>query len=110
MEDAVQRDEVNDPLSLAKALSDLILDWDVTEDDGSPFSPTPENLALLAYPVLNTLMERLILEYQPTRAEGEGSRNSSSTPSTVSDPSAENHQNGQEPSSLQLPSTSPSTT
>jgi hypothetical protein len=46
--EARARDDAQDGLSLPKALAGLILSWDVTNDDGSPYPPTvpdPERTA-----------------------------------------------------------------
>jgi len=109
LEEGLQRDETNDPKSLAKALSYVMLGWDVTEDDGTTFPPTAENLALFSFPAQQAIMAQLMESALPTSAEGEVSPGTSSTPSTTSLEKQESLQNGRETSPSLALSESPST-
>lgn len=110
MRDAEQRDNDRDSLSLPKALAEVILSWDVTEDDGSEFPPTAENIAVLSYPAQSELLTSILGAAVPSSAEGNASANISSTPSTDSSNAQESPPNGQAPSPLPEPSASPSPT
>jgi hypothetical protein len=73
MREAQTRDEAQDSLSLPKALASVLIGWDVTEDDGSAFPPTPENIAVLSYPAQSEFLRRIIGVAVPSDAEGEAS-------------------------------------
>lgn len=104
---ASKRDEEQDPLSLPKALAEVISEWDVTNE--GPFPPTPENIAVLSYPAQRSLLEKIMVASVPSSEEGNGSggqqpiRSSVSTPITTS-------QNGTVTSTLPGPSASLSQT
>lgn len=70
---AQQRDEEQDTLSLPKALADVIVSWDVTGDDGGEFPPTAENIAVLSFPAQSELLQRIMAQAVPSRAEGNSS-------------------------------------
>jgi hypothetical protein len=110
MRDAQERDNEQDSLSLPKALSDVIISWDVTEDDGSSFAPSAENIAVLSYPAQSELLTRILTTAVPTRAEGEVSSELSSSPAATSSEPVPALQNGPQPSPLPAPSASPSPT
>ncbi len=107
---AQQRDEASDALSLPKALADVILDWDVVADNDEPFPPTVENLAVFSYPAQSDLLRRILEEAVPSRAEGNASANTSSSPSMDSTDAPASPQNGQVVSLSPPPSASPSLT
>lgn len=83
---ASKRDEEQDTLSLPKALADVLLSWDVTNDDGSEFAPTAENIAVFSYPAQSDLLTRIMEAAVPSRAEGNASSERSSTPPSDSTP------------------------
>ncbi len=90
---AQKRDEEQDTLSLPKALEDVIVSWDVTNDDGSPFPPTAVNVAVLSYPAQSDLLRRIMEQAVPSRVEGNASPVPSSIPlsdSTVPQPISPN--------------------
>lgn len=64
-------------------LGDLIVSWDLTDDDGTPLPPNAETLAKLPWAFLDLLATALITQLRPSRAEGNGS-----SPSTNEPPSA----------------------
>lgn len=109
MQSAEKRDNERDVLSLPKALSEVILLWDVTSD-GEPFGHTPENIAQLSYPAQQGLLQRIIEAAVPASEEGNVSSNTSSTPSQSSSSEPASLQNGQAPSPSPTPSASPSPT
>ena len=107
---AQRRDEEQDTLSVPKALADVLLSWDVVNDDGTEFPPTPENIAVFSYPVQTRLLEMVLAAAVPTRAEGNASANTSATAAPDSTSSQVTHQNGLAPSPSLAPSASPSPT
>ena len=109
MKEADKRDTEKDILSLPKALSEVILKWDITED-GQPFGHSPENIAVFSYPAQQALMLRIIEAAVPSRAEGEASSSPSPAPSTDSMQGEQTHQNGAATSPSPELSTSPSPT
>lgn len=92
---AQKRDEEQDTLALPKALTDVILTWDVTNDDGTPFDPSAENIAVLSYPAQSDLLKRIMEAAVPARAEGNASPVLSSTQQSNSTEQQQTHQNGQ---------------
>jgi hypothetical protein len=100
----------DDPLAIPSALAGLILQWDVTDDDGTPFPPTGENLARFDFVVLGTILETLIESAQPSRAEGNASANTLSTAATGSTAAPGLPPNGHQPSPSPTPLASPSLT
>jgi hypothetical protein len=107
---AQQRDEDQDTLSLPKALADVLISWDVLNDDGTPFEPTPENIAVLSYPAQSDLLRRIMEAAVPSRAEGNASPEPSSIPPSGSEAPAVTPPNGQVTSALPELSASPSPT
>jgi hypothetical protein len=100
----------DDPLAIPSALAGLILQWDVTADDGAAFPPTGENLARFDFVVLGAILEKLIEAAQPSRAEGNASGSSLSTAATDSTAAPGSLLNGHQPSPSLTPSASPSLT
>jgi hypothetical protein len=100
----------DDPLAIPSALAGLILQWDVTDDDGAAFPPTGENLARFDFVVLGTILETLIESAQPSRAEGNASVNTLSTAATDSTAAPGIPLNGLQPSLSPPPLASPSLT
>lgn len=98
-----------DLLSLPKSLAEAILEWDVTQD-GQPFPPTADNIAVFSFPVQQRLMTELLSAAVPGEAEGNASGTISSTPSIDSTAPPATPQNGLAPSLSPTPSTSPSPT
>lgn len=82
--EASARDEQQDPLSLPKALADVLVDWDIT-DDGAAFPPTAENVAVLGYGVQKVLLQEIMRAAVPGEAEGKASSGPGSTQSSVSE-------------------------
>lgn len=107
---AQKRDQDQDALSLPKALADVILSWDVTNDDETPFAPTPENIAVLSYPAQSDLLRRIMEQAVPSSAEGNASSERSATPPLDSTEPGMTHQNGAVTSPSPELSTSPSPT
>lgn len=92
--EAKQRDEAEDVLSLPKCIADVMISWDVTNDDGSSYPPTAENISVLSHPALSTLLTRILKAAVPSDAEGKASE---SPPSMLSEdfvPAPEKSQNG----------------
>jgi hypothetical protein len=94
--------------ALNVVLHDLLLGWDMVNDDGSPYPLTPENLRIFSIPDKGLIVEELMRAAVPQRAEGEGSSAISSTPSTPSMEQPASHPNGPQPSLSPAPSESPS--
>ena len=100
----------DDPMVLPKALAGVLVAWDVTEEDGSGFEPSEQNLAQLPFPLQSLLLTEILQAAMPASEEGNASTNTSATPNEVSMSEPESHQNGQQPSQLPSPSVSaPST-
>jgi hypothetical protein len=77
LREAKVRDDEQDSYSLPKALADVLLGWDVTEDDGSAFPPIAENIGQFSYPVQSELLTSILTAAVPASEEG----NVSSAPS-----------------------------
>ena len=107
MREAQERDEATDPLSLPTALAEVILRWDVTEEDGAEFAPTAANLAEFSYPVQSLLLTEILKAAVPSSEEGNASSDTSATASTDSASSQASLQNGQAPSLSEKPLESP---
>jgi hypothetical protein len=95
--------------NLVDGLALALLSWNLTEN-GQPLELSKENLDRMPYPVLTLLTERLIQAAAPASAEGNASRNISSTAATDSTSKPEPLLNGQETSQLPKPSDVPSVT
>lgn len=97
--------------AINQALADLIHAWDITNDDGSAFPPTADNIgAVFSLPDKSSLVQELMQAGRPTRAEGKASSEPSSTPPSTSEAPAPTSPNG--PTTLPSPagSASPSLT
>lgn len=79
---------------LSRALSEVILSWDVVNDDGSAYEPTSEHLAVLSFDAQARLLERIVEAAVPSRAEGNASSAPTSTPPMDSAPPQQTPQNG----------------
>lgn len=90
-------------------LAEVLLSWDVVEN-GQPLPPTAENIGRLSIPAQGALYQEIIQAAVPSRAEGNASATTSSTPSTDSSSRPENLQNGPAPLPSPTPSASPSPT
>lgn len=109
MEAAKQRDEAQDSASLPKALSEVILSWDVTDGD-QPFPPTAENLGVLSYPAQSSLLLRILEAAVPSSEEGNVSSAPSSSPAATYSEPVLTPPNGPVTSPSPAPSASPSPT
>ena len=93
-----------DSLSLPKALAEVILDWDVT-DDGAPYPPSAENLAGFPFPAMAVFFERIMEASVPGVAEGNASSPSANVPqSATSEPTSPISPNGSDTSTSPTPS------
>lgn len=110
MREAQKRDEAQDSYSLPKALAEVMIGWDVTEDDGSVFPPNADNIGVFSYPVQSELLARILKAAVPSDAEGEASSAPSPEQSTTSSEPAQTHQNGATTSPSPEHSASPSPT
>lgn len=96
---------------LNEMLADLIVSWDVVNEDGSPFPMTAENIGyLFALPDKAHVFQELITASVPSRAEGNASSERSSMPPSDSTPPPQTPQNGPATLPLPAPSASPSPT
>lgn len=92
------------------ALADLIEDWDIRNEDGTPYPPTPENIGyLFSLSDKGRIVKELMTAGEPTRAEGEDSAATSSSAKPSSTVPPESPQNGLAPLLSQTPSASLST-
>jgi hypothetical protein len=108
LDQAMLRDEA---LSIADSVAKVIISWDITEDDGSPFPPTKENLGeVLSLDALRSFFVTLREAAYPPRAEGNALSQPSSSPSTDFTPPAPTPQNSTAPSVSPAVSASPSPT
>jgi len=96
--------EAEDARALAEMYATVIEAWDVTENDGSPFPPTADNLARLPLEVLRAL--GLAIRDSPTSEEGKDSFGPSSTPLGISEARSPTFPNG--PVTLRSPESSTS--
>jgi hypothetical protein len=106
MDEAMQRVQDQDMLSLCKALGEVLSAWDVVDDAGAPVEIGPA-LSALSFPVVNSLFECVCRSAAPTSEEGNGSATISSTPQSDSSSTPASPQNGPSPSTLPAPSASP---
>lgn len=104
------RAEALDTLATARSLSEVILEWDVTDDADVALPITPENVAMLSLTGLQALSERIVEAAAPGAAEGNASANTSSSAPTASASAPVSPLNGQQPSQLPEPSASLSST
>jgi hypothetical protein len=71
---------------LSEALAEVILEWDVT-NEGAPFAISAENMAVFSFDAQARLLEIIVSEAVPSRAEGNASSAPTSTPpSTLPEP------------------------
>jgi hypothetical protein len=102
--------EAWDPDALARTSADVIADWDITNDDGTPFPPTPENLASLPTTVMGRLSDAIAEAATPSESEGKDSSQPPETLSSTSSPLQRTHPNGEVISTSPSVSASPSPT
>ena len=102
---ALEQDEVN---PAAAALVEIMISWDVTDDQGVVISPSVEILDKLPVAALQQLEMAIGEASVPSDAEGEASRAPSPGPSPTSSVTQPTHQNGPAPSTLPAPSAVPS--
>jgi hypothetical protein len=110
MADWAKHEEDTNAPQLNAMLADLIESWDILEaDDGPPVPVTAEEIGnLFSLPDKIGLMKEFI--GLPSDAEGNASRNISSSPSSDSTSTPASRQNGPQPSATPEPSASPSLT
>lgn len=70
----------NNSDELTKILSELIVRWDLTDNSGAPFDPTPENLANTPLLVVNKIFESIFADAFPKAAS---TSSDDSTPATA---------------------------
>lgn len=92
----------------AQALVEIMVSWDVEDDNGVNIPPSVEILDKLPVVALMRLEEAIGEASVPSSAEGEASSAPSPGPSTTSSEPAPQPLNGQAPSPLPVPSGSPS--
>jgi hypothetical protein len=90
----VQKTQDADVMAVARALADVLFEWDVTDEQGQPYPPTVENLAALSYPVETKIAMRLIEASSPSSEEGNDLSKQPGTPPTASGAPAVTSQNG----------------
>lgn len=105
---AEQRDNAEDVLSVPKTLADVLVSWDVTDDNDAPFPPTAENISVFSYPVQRDLLRRILEASVPSDAEGKSLSVPPSTQPLVSEVPRETFPNGLVTSTLPVPSASQS--
>lgn len=110
MRDATRTGNESDALQMAAAVADVVVEWDVTNDDGTAYPPTVDNLAVFSFAELGAFVEKMIEASTPSRAEGNVSASTSATPELDSTSSLVNPQNGQALSPSPAPSASQSLT
>lgn len=107
MRDSRNRDEEADPLSMPKALAEVILSWDVSiGDEVQP--ATAELLARFNLSVQGKMLETITAAAQPSSEEGNGSGEASSTQTSGSPPPEITSPNGTTISESPTVSASPS--
>jgi hypothetical protein len=65
-------------------LGEIITEWDLLDNDGNPLPPTADSLAEVPFGFLDLLATALITDLRPSRAEGNGRSQLSSTPASDS--------------------------
>ena len=105
MNEAMERIQEQDMLSLCQALSDVLTGWDVS-NEGQSFPPSKENIAVLSFPAVNKLFEEVCRSAAPSDAEGNASSPSSSAPPLASVEESQNSPNGTAIETSQAPSAS----
>jgi hypothetical protein len=93
---AAQREtEENDLQSTARALAEVIVSWDITDDAGAMMPPSVETMSLLSIPAQAKLLEQVMLGAVPSDAEGNASSATpDAPPSATSAPTQPTSQNG----------------
>jgi len=113
-ENWIRRREVGlkagDVSSTSRAFAEILIGWDIAEDDGTPVAVTADTLAQLPFPFMRALDEAISEAALPSSEEGNGSKNISSSDSTVSGPTQVIPPNGPEPSPSPIASESLSPT
>jgi hypothetical protein len=94
---------------LAKALADVLLNWDVTEN-GQALEASAANIGKLSISAQGSLFYRIMKASVPTSEEGNASGTTTSTAPPISTSTQESHPNGQPGSTSHTPSESPSLT
>lgn len=107
MADALDQIAEQDALSVCDALAAVLIDWDVT-DDGQPFAPTRDNIALFSFPVVTALFEEVCTAAAPSSAEGNALSESVSESSSAFAPTPGTSPNGSDGSTSPALSASPS--
>lgn len=97
-------------MSPPAAIAAVTISWDVTNDDGSPFPPTADNIAVLSYPAQKALLRKIMEVAIPSDAEGKDSSGQPSMQSSDSRVPEPVHPNGLVTSPLPAHSASPSVT
>jgi hypothetical protein len=107
----VNQTQQEDVMAVARALAEVILEWDVVADEqGTPYPPSVENLAALSYPAETKIAMKLIEASSPASAEGNFSSEPRSTQSSDSTVPPGTSPNGPATEPLRTVSESPSPT
>ena len=93
MDGTMRRLEEQDTLSVCEALAEVLINWDVTQN-GQPYPPSRDNIALFSFPVVTALFEEVCRSAAPSDAEGNASSPSASEPSSASEQTPESFPNG----------------
>lgn len=101
--------EAQDTLSISQALASVFIDWDV-QDEGQPFPPSADNIALLPFPIVVALFGQVCEKSSPTDAEGNASPPSANAPPSASSETSASSPNGSAGSTSPQPSESLSKT
>lgn len=89
-------------------LSEILISWDVTDEQGAEVPPSKDVLLDLPAKALGALTQRLQEAALPSDAEGNASSPSVSVQPSGSEETSESFPNGSDTSSLPAPSTVPS--
>jgi len=94
---AKEADGGGDAYGLYAGLCEVIESWDVTNDDGTPFDVTVENLASLDLTIADdaAIVTQIVEGSVPSDAEGKASAHTSATPNTGYTKSPASLPNGQ---------------
>lgn len=96
IEESQQRVENSEAQATSQMLADVILEWDVTEDDDSPYAITPDNIMRLSLGVQALLFRHIFRSAMPADAEGKALSGPPSMLSSGSTAPAAGSPNGQE--------------
>lgn len=103
-----ERESAGDVLAFSRGMVEVIISWDMVEEDGSPTPLTVEYLAdSFDLEEMGELMKKLVEAATPSSEEGNVSSDTSAMDSTDSVSSPEIPQNGPQPSLSPKPSESP---